>query len=162
MRIDEQHPISIKLYPAQVEEVVRAATGSDGPSISALIADTLSAPLPSADPRTDANSGADTKPGAPAEARAAEESSRRGVGPGEHLRQRMPIGEIDPRLSRSLFRGLSVLTCFTPDGKPRGVLEIADELGMSPSTTHRYALTLVELGLLRRSPTTRKYSLPTP
>jgi DNA-binding IclR family transcriptional regulator len=31
---------------------------------------------------------------------------------------------------------------------------------MSPSTTHRYALTLVELGLLERCPDTRKYRLP--
>jgi DNA-binding IclR family transcriptional regulator len=31
---------------------------------------------------------------------------------------------------------------------------------MSPSTAHRYAFTLVELGLLERSPTTRKYRLP--
>jgi DNA-binding IclR family transcriptional regulator len=31
---------------------------------------------------------------------------------------------------------------------------------MSPSTTHRYASTLVEMGLLERCPKTRKYRLP--
>jgi DNA-binding MarR family transcriptional regulator len=66
----------------------------------------------------------------------------------------------DARLSRSLLRGLSILTCFTDDGGPRGIVEVAEELEMSPSTAHRYALTLLALGLLERSPHTRKYSLP--
>jgi hypothetical protein len=66
----------------------------------------------------------------------------------------------DSRLSRSLLRGLSLLTCFGADGEPRGIVDIAQELDMSPSTAHRYALTLLHLGLLERSPQTRKYSLP--
>lgn len=68
----------------------------------------------------------------------------------------------DTRLSRSLLRGLSLLTCFGADGEPRGIVDMAEELDMSPSTTHRYALTLVHLGLLERSPETRKYNLPMP
>jgi hypothetical protein len=71
-----------------------------------------------------------------------------------------PIDDSDPRLSRSLLRGLSLLNCFGPDGGERGIIEIAGDLGMSPSTTHRYASTLVELGLLERCPKTRKYRLP--
>jgi len=71
-----------------------------------------------------------------------------------------PADTADPRVSRSLLRGLSILTCFGPDGGSRGILELARELGMSPSTTHRYAYTLVELGLLERCPRTRKYRLP--
>lgn len=71
-----------------------------------------------------------------------------------------PADTVDPRVSRSLMRGLSILTCFGPDGGARGILELARELGMSPSTTHRYAFTLVELGLLERCPNTRKYRLP--
>ena len=55
-------------------------------------------------------------------------------------------------MSRSLLRGLSILTCFGADGAARGILELARELEMSPSTTHRYASTLVELGLLERCP----------
>jgi DNA-binding IclR family transcriptional regulator len=57
-------------------------------------------------------------------------------------------------------RGLSLLSCFRPDGRERGIVEMAGELGMSPSTAHRYAVTLVELGLLERCPDTRKYRLP--
>jgi DNA-binding IclR family transcriptional regulator len=52
-----------------------------------------------------------------------------------------------------------MLTCFGPDGRERGIVELARDLGMSPSTAHRYALTLVELGLLERCPKTRKYRL---
>jgi DNA-binding IclR family transcriptional regulator len=72
----------------------------------------------------------------------------------------MPSETTDARLSRSLLRGLSLLTGFGPDGEQRGIVELADDLGMSPSTAHRYALTLVELGLLERCPRTRKYRLP--
>lgn len=72
----------------------------------------------------------------------------------------MPPASDDPRMSRSLVRGLSILTCFGPDSRPRGIVELAGDLGMSPSTAHRYAMTLVELGLLERCPQTRKYSLP--
>ena len=66
----------------------------------------------------------------------------------------------DPRLSRSMLRGFSLLTCFGVEGEPRGIVDVANELDMSPSTAHRYALTLVHLGLLERSPDTRKYSVP--
>lgn len=69
-------------------------------------------------------------------------------------------GMDDARLSRSLLRGLSILTCFDATGEPRGIVEVAKELEMSPSTAHRYALTLLRLGLLERSPHSRKYSLP--
>jgi hypothetical protein len=67
--------------------------------------------------------------------------------------------EIDRRLSRSLLRGFALLACLGRDGRARGIVEIACELGMSASTTHRYAATLLELGLLERSPRTRKYRL---
>jgi len=72
----------------------------------------------------------------------------------------MPTETEDPRLSRSLVRGLSILTRFGPDGEARGIVELAGDLDMSPSTAHRYANTLVELGLLERCPKTRKYRLP--
>jgi hypothetical protein len=71
-----------------------------------------------------------------------------------------PPDSLDPRLSRSLLRGLSILTGFGPDGGERGIIELARDLDMSPSTTHRYASTLVELGLLERCPKSRKYRLP--
>jgi IclR helix-turn-helix domain len=134
---DEPISISIKLSPAQIDEVVRAASHSRAPSISTLIADILSEP------------------------RAAKGAKHAGSSRArERLSGYMPVGTVDPRLSRSLLRGMSILTCFGPDGDPRGIVEIAEDLGMSPSTTHRYALTLVELGLLERCPDTRKYRLP--
>ncbi|HEY2536895.1 MAG TPA: helix-turn-helix domain-containing protein [Solirubrobacteraceae bacterium] len=137
MPTDSSLSISVKLSPAQIDEVVRAAARGRAPSFSTLIADTLNAPLSSAGGgRTGETKAREPASGYPS------------------------IETVDPRLSRSLLRGLSILTCFGPDGGPRGIVEIAEDLGMSPSTTHRYALTLVELGLLERCPDTRKYRLP--
>jgi hypothetical protein len=123
--------ISITLSPTQIEEVLRAAQDSSVPTVSNLIATALAG---SADV---ARAGA--------------------------ARVDLDIAgqATDRRLSRSLLRGLSILTCFSPDRSERGIVEIARELGMSASTTHRYALTLVELGLLERCPRTRKYRLAT-
>jgi IclR helix-turn-helix domain len=128
--------VSITLSPAQVDEILRTASRSRDPSIATVIADALAAP-------TDTKNGKATKTRSP-------------------LSDHMPIEDVDPRMSRSLLRGLSLLTCFGPNGDSRGVVEIAQELGMSPSTTHRYTLTLVELGLLERCPRTRKYRLCRP
>jgi DNA-binding transcriptional ArsR family regulator len=61
------------------------------------------------------------------------------------------------RLSRSLVRGLAVLAQLHAHGGEQGIVELALELGLSPSTAHRYALTLVELGLVERCPRTRRY-----
>jgi DNA-binding IclR family transcriptional regulator len=68
--------------------------------------------------------------------------------------------ERDPRLSRSLLRGLSLLAGFGENTGERGIVELAHELHMSPGTAHRYARTLVALELLEHSPTTRRYRLP--
>jgi len=138
---DEQPSISVTLSPTQVDAVVRAASQGRAPSISTLIADTLTAPLP--------GPGASTTPSATA---AAEGRAVRGG--------YLPDETTNPRLSQSLLRGLSILTCFGPDGGARGIVELAGDLGMSPSTAHRYVSTLVELGLLERCPRTRKYRLP--
>ncbi len=85
---------------------------------------------------------------------------------GEHGPRRSrtaPLADsADPGLSRSLLRGLSLLTCLGSDGTARGIVELARDAGMSPSTAHRYASTLVELGLLERCPKNRKYRLPVP
>ncbi|HTU78003.1 MAG TPA: helix-turn-helix domain-containing protein [Solirubrobacteraceae bacterium] len=64
------------------------------------------------------------------------------------------------RLSHSLFRGLLILALFISGGEGRGVVEVARQLGLSPSTTHRYMTTLVAFGLLVQDPATRKYRLP--
>ncbi len=43
----------------------------------------------------------------------------------------------EPCYSQSLERGLAILGCFTPRRPVLGIADIADELGMSRSTTHR-------------------------
>ncbi|HEY5287955.1 MAG TPA: IclR family transcriptional regulator [Solirubrobacteraceae bacterium] len=55
-------------------------------------------------------------------------------------------------------RGLAILGCFTPQRSVLGIAEIADDLGMSRSTTHRYVITLVALGFLEQG-ASRKYRL---
>lgn len=141
---DEQGSISITLSPTQVDAVVRAAARGRTPSISALIAGSVG------DPPADRG-----------EAHAASSASDDPAGE-RFAHGYMPIDTTDRRLSRSLMRGLSLLTGFSSDGDERGIVELAGDLGMSPSTAHRYALTLVELGLLERCPRTRKYRLPGP
>jgi hypothetical protein len=141
MAHSENASISITLSPTQVDAVVRAASRGNAPSISGLIMESLNAPV-QRNGRRDASASAGAFNG---------KVAGRGY---------LPIETADPRLSRSLVRGLSLLTGFGPDGDERGIVELAEDLGMSPSTAHRYALTLVELGLLERCPRTRKYRLP--
>src|SRR5664280_1831274 len=62
----------------------------------------------------------------------------------------------EPRYSQSLERGLAILSCFTPKRPVLGIADIADELGMSRSTTHRYVITLLALGYLEQG-ASRKY-----
>jgi IclR family transcriptional regulator, pca regulon regulatory protein len=64
----------------------------------------------------------------------------------------------EPRYSQSLERGLAILGCFTPERPILGIADIADSLGMSRSTTHRYVITLVALGYLEQG-ASRKYRL---
>jgi hypothetical protein len=140
----EPAAITITLSPTQVDDIVRAAARGRAPSISTLIADSLAAPV------------ARTANGSPPSENAEAPTVRGSLA----ARGYMPSETTDARLSRSLLRGLSLLTGFGPDGEQRGIVELAEDLGMSPSTAHRYALTLVELGLLERCPRTRKYRLP--
>jgi hypothetical protein len=144
----EPAAITITLSPTQVDDVVRAAARGRAPSISTLIADSLAAPV-AGNGNGNGNGSSHAKGGEAGPARGS--LAARGY---------MPSEPTDARLSRSLLRGLSLLTGFGPDGEQRGIVELADDLGMSPSTAHRYALTLVELGLLERDPRTRKYRLP--
>ncbi|MBA3808254.1 MAG: helix-turn-helix domain-containing protein [Solirubrobacterales bacterium] len=138
MSYEEPLTISITLSPMQVDEVLRAASGSRAPSLSTLIAESLGAPLPTSHP--------------------AENGAKPALVPGASAH--LPSDTSDPRLSRSLLRGLSILTRFGAEREERGIVELAQELRMSPSTAHRYAQTLIELGLLERCPRSRKYRLP--
>ncbi len=51
-----------------------------------------------------------------------------------------------------------MLRCFTAEDPVRGIADMADELDLGRSTTHRYATTLVALGYLEQAPS-RKYRL---
>jgi DNA-binding MarR family transcriptional regulator len=65
----------------------------------------------------------------------------------------------DQRLSRSLLRGLMVLASFPADGALRSLADVAHQLDLGPSTTHRYVSTLVAIGVLERDPESRGYRL---
>jgi IclR helix-turn-helix domain len=60
-------------------------------------------------------------------------------------------------MSRSFIRGLVVLSLLPRDGSGVGVVELAEMLGIAPSTVHRYLTTFVALGLARRPERTREY-----
>lgn len=61
--------------------------------------------------------------------------------------------------SQSLERGLAILGSFTPDRPALGISELAQRLGLTRSTTHRYVATLARLGFLDQDELTRKYRL---
>src|SRR5580704_6578203 len=61
--------------------------------------------------------------------------------------------------SQSLERGLAILGSFSPDRPALGISELAQRLGLTRSTTHRYVATLARLGYLDQDETTRKYRL---
>lgn len=62
------------------------------------------------------------------------------------------------RLSHSLLRGLFVLALLM-DGKEQRLSDMAKQLDMSVSTTHRYATTLLVFGLVEQDQSTRMYRL---
>jgi IclR family transcriptional regulator, pca regulon regulatory protein len=66
--------------------------------------------------------------------------------------------DADPRLSRSLEYGVAMLEAFSGGRQTLGIADIADIVGVSRSTTHRYAMTLVALGYLEQN-SKRKYRL---
>jgi hypothetical protein len=126
--------ISIKLSPVQVEQVMRAASQAPNGTVSNLLLAALdnAYPPPNGSGRQAYNLH-----------RAAQEALAASLG--------------DPQLSQSLLRGLSVLSCYGPDRPWRPIIELATQLDMSPSTTHRYVKTLKAVGLLEQNPTTREY-----
>jgi IclR family pca regulon transcriptional regulator len=78
---------------------------------------------------------------------------------GSQAQWREPVPRLrEPRYSQSLERGLAILECFTPERPTWGIADLAEELGMSRSTTHRYVLTLTALGHLVQG-SRRKYRL---
>src|ERR1700743_3941975 len=61
--------------------------------------------------------------------------------------------------SQSLERGLAILGAFPPDRPSLGISELAQRLGLTRSTTHRYVATLAKLGYLDQDDATRKYRI---
>ncbi len=77
-------------------------------------------------------------------------------------RAREPLKLADPRfedqrLSRSLLSGMLMLAAFPADGSYARITDLAQALDMSNSTAHRYASTLLEVGLVERDPRSRLY-----
>jgi hypothetical protein len=63
----------------------------------------------------------------------------------------------DRKMSRSLLTGLQLLCALPPDGAFTTSSELARTLGISPSTCHRYLVTLLEIRLVERDPHKRHY-----
>jgi hypothetical protein len=123
--------IAIALSSAQVEQVIRAAgSGNGGASSSLLVA---------------ALDNAHVSP-----------NNAHGS---LHEATQVALAEAlsDPQLSQSLLRGLAILSCYGSERPWRAIIDLAKELEMSPSTTHRYVKTLRAVGLLEQHPGTREY-----
>jgi IclR family pca regulon transcriptional regulator len=69
-----------------------------------------------------------------------------------------PVPSDGGRYSQSLGHGLAILAGFSAERPTRGIADMAQELSMSRSTTHRYATTLAQLGYLEQG-ASRRYRL---
>ncbi|OLF19265.1 IclR family transcriptional regulator [Actinophytocola xanthii] len=61
--------------------------------------------------------------------------------------------------AQAVERALSVLRCVETDNYGVGITELAQRTGLTVSTAHRLARTLVEAGLLHQDPRTERYLL---
>jgi hypothetical protein len=127
--------VAITLSPLQVEQVMLAAGRNRNGTVSNL----LLAALDHAYEPAEKNGGGKPPPLQKA-TRAALENALE-----------------DPQLSQSLLRGLAILASYGPERPWRAIIDLAGQLGMSPSTTHRYVKTLRAVGLLEQNPKTREY-----
>ncbi|HEX3692994.1 MAG TPA: helix-turn-helix domain-containing protein [Solirubrobacteraceae bacterium] len=127
----QDHEVAIALSPAQVEQVIRSVGTTSGGTSATL----LSAALDHAHGNGNARRGL------------LHQAAQRAL---DHALS-------DPQLSQSLLRGLAVLSCYGPERPWRSIIDLARELEMSPSTTHRYVKTLRAVGLLEQHPRTREY-----
>ncbi len=64
----------------------------------------------------------------------------------------------EPHLSRSLEYGVAILESFSSEHQTLGIADISEIVGISRSTTHRYAMTLVALGYLEQDSTRKLWS----
>ena len=130
----DDQDIAIALSQAQIEQVIRSAGQARNGTMSSLLVAAL-----------------DNAHSTPEETRGARSSL--------HAATQLALSDAlsDPQLSQSLLRGLAILSCFGPERPWRAVIDLAKELEMSPSTTHRYVKTLRAVGLLEQNPMTREY-----
>ncbi len=70
-----------------------------------------------------------------------------------------PVTTHETSRSQSLERGLAILSAFSANRPLFGVSELAREVGISRSSTHRYIATLASLGYLEQDRATRRYRL---
>jgi hypothetical protein len=84
---------------------------------------------------------------------------RSGLADVHDVRARVSYELENGRLSRSLLLGLLMLAALPADGSYTSLTELSRTLEIGLSSTHRYAATLVEAGLLERDPQTRRYRL---
>lgn len=63
----------------------------------------------------------------------------------------------DASYSRSVLRALLVINALPLDGNDRELTDVAGELGLAASTTHRYMHTLMAVGLIEQNRRTRGY-----
>ncbi len=68
------------------------------------------------------------------------------------------VARTNPKLSSSLLTGLAVLGVFPRDGSSLSNAEVAQALNLGVNTAYRYVATLRAVGLVRRDPSTRRYS----
>jgi len=125
--------IAIALSPAQIEQVIRSAGYASNGTVSSLLVAALD----------NAHSTPERDPA---------HSSLH-----DATQLALTTALKDPQLSQSLLRGLAILSCFGAERPWRAIVDLAKELEMSPSTTHRYVKTLRAVGLLEQDPTTREY-----
>jgi hypothetical protein len=130
----QDQDIAIALSPAQIEQVIRSAGHVSNGTVSSLLVAALD--------------NAHTEPNG-------DHYARRSLREETKLALSSALG--DPQLSQSLLRGLAILSCYGPERPWRAIIDLAKELDMSPSTTHRYVKTLRAVGLLEQNPTTREY-----
>ncbi len=130
----QDQDIAIALSPAQIEQVIRSAGHASNGTVSSLLVAALD--------------NAHTEP-------SGDHYARRSLHEETKLALLSALG--DPQLSQSLLRGLAILSCYGPERPWRAIIDLAKELDMSPSTTHRYVKTLRSVGLLEQNPTTREY-----
>ena len=130
----EDQDIAIALSSAQVEQVIRSVGQARNGTVSSLLVAALD------------NAHSEPK---------GDRKGRHSLHEATQLAMANALG--DSQLSQSLLRGLAILSCYGPERPWRAIIDLAKELQMSPSTTHRYVKTLRAVGLLEQNPTTREY-----